>query len=192
MTQTEVIRKVLDALDHSSSLRRTNVRDILLAQFGPDIIPVCMEKFADTPAEYRADLVRFVLRYAQTDPRAVGFAILALNDRSRMVRHNACAVLAYSLNPAVLEALNPLLNHADESTRDDAARAIAAIKAGNHNKFYPGHSGWGIFPDDPDQPRSDSVEHYITAIAPELVAPLTAILGDLTRKWSPPGARNPS
>jgi hypothetical protein len=62
------IRRVLDAIEQVSSLKRSNVRDIYLAQFGREIIPHCVTKYQDNPAaDYRADLVRFILRYACQD-----------------------------------------------------------------------------------------------------------------------------
>jgi len=83
-----IIAKVLDAIENVSSLKRNNVRDIYLAQFGSDIIPHCVAKYQDSPAaDYRADLVRFVLRYAREDNRSVQFTTNALSDRSWKVRH---------------------------------------------------------------------------------------------------------
>jgi hypothetical protein len=126
--------------------------------------------------------VRFVLRYARTDSRCIAFAVEALDDRSSKVRHIACAVLAYSLQPSATEKLRPLLRHGDAATAADTKRAIEAIQSANHNRFYPAYSSWGVFPDDPGQPKAGDVEEYIVRAAPELVAPLTAIFGDLSAK----------
>lgn len=178
-----IIARTLDLLERTSSVKRHSVRDILLAQFGSGIVPFCAAKYeACPPSDYRADLVRFVLRYARTDRQAVELAVRALDDRSRKVRHNACAVLAYSLQPSAIEKLTPLRTHRDAATATDAERAIEAIRSCNHNRFYPTHSSWGVFPDDPDQPKAADVQQYIVQAAPELVAPLAAILGDLNAK----------
>ena len=52
-----VIRQVLDLLETTSHQKRDNVRTILLAQFGCDIIPHCVNKYLEQPpAEYRAQI----------------------------------------------------------------------------------------------------------------------------------------
>jgi len=179
-----VIRQVLDLLETTSHQKRDNVRTILLAQFGCDIIPHCVNKYLEQPpAEYRAQLVRFVLQYARVDMRSVEFARYALPDKSRKVRFNACAVLAWSLRPTELQFLQPLLSHTDPQTADDARRAIDAIQSQNQNRYYPQHSSWGVTPDDPDYPNREVVQQYLIELAPELVAPLTAIMGDLCQRW---------
>lgn len=184
-----VIRQVLDLLATTSEVKRLNVRHVLLAQFGADIIPHCVNKYQERPrADYRAHLVRFVLRYARVDSRSVEFARSALADKSRKVRHNACALLAYSLRPSELDSLQPLLQHPDAKTVDDARRAIDAIQSENHNRFYPAYSAWGVPGDDPDQPKPEDVQRYIVEGAPELAAPLSEIMGDLFNRWSPPTA----
>lgn len=182
----QVISRILDLLESTTTAKRWSVREIYLAQFGTEIIPCCEAKYGQQPAaDYRADLVRFVLRYARVDDRALRLARSALQDRSRTVRHQGCAVFAYSLKRSAVGDLQPLLTHKDATTVGDAQRAIDAISAGNQNRFYPAYSSWGVPPDDPDQPKRDSVEQGIVAGAPELVTPLREILGDLYQKWQP-------
>jgi hypothetical protein len=98
------------------------------------------------------------------------------------VRHSACAVLAYSLVPSAVELLQTALTHSDPETVADARRAIESIETRNHNRFYPAYSSWGVSTDDPSQPKRADVDRYIVQYAPELVAPLTAIFGDLYQR----------
>ena len=77
----------------------------------------------------------------------------AIGDKSYMVRYRACMVLAYSLRTEAIPALQPLLQHADTRTREDAARALDAIQHQNHHYFvdtqHSGRSFWVVNePDD--------------------------------------------
>ena len=98
--------------------------------------------------EGRAALVFHAIRHARGNPEAVAFGCRALGDRSYMVRYRACGLLAYSLSPDALPALEPLLAHRDPRTREDAAAAIDAIRAGNHHYFVDrdrsGRSVWHV------------------------------------------------
>lgn len=182
----QVLNRILDLIESTTPAKRSAVREIYLAQFGAELIPCCEAKYLQQPAaDYRADLVRFVLRYARADDRALRLARSALQDRSRTVRHNGCALFAYSLKRSALEDLRPLLSHKDSATAGDAQRAIDAVTSGNQNRFYPAYSSWGVPPDDPDQPKRESVDQAIVAGAPELVAALREILGDLYQRWRP-------
>ena len=181
-----VIERVLDLMETTTPVKRENVRYIYLAQFGADIIPHCIERFARaSQASIRADLVAFLIQYSRLHDECVTFAVSALSDRSRKVRHNACALLAYSLNNRALPALRPLLTSACAKTADDARRAIECIVSGNHNRYYPNHSSWAVMPDDPTEPNRDSVDRYIVKLAPELVPQLERIFGDIYRRYDP-------
>ena len=100
----QVINRILDLIESTTPAKRSAIREIYLAQFGAELIPCCAAKYLQQPAaDYRADLVRFVLRYARADDRALRLARSALQDRSRTVRHNGCALFAYSLKRSALE-----------------------------------------------------------------------------------------
>jgi hypothetical protein len=58
-----------------------------------------------------------LVSYARQDTGVVNLALTALNDSSRMVRHHACAALAYSQARRVVPALRAALEHADPETR---------------------------------------------------------------------------
>lgn len=76
-----------------------------------------------------------LIGYARQNPKVIDLALNALKDRSRIVRHHACAALAYAKSERVLPALRLLLEHSDPETRQHAAAAIAAITSRNHHYF---------------------------------------------------------
>jgi hypothetical protein len=100
----------------------------------------------------RTALVFHAIRFARRSEAAVALGRLVLGDRSYMVRYRACGVLAYALRRDTLPALEPLLRHDDQRTREDAAAAIASIRARNHHRFVDrdgsGRSEWQVNDDD--------------------------------------------
>ena len=180
------IDQVLDLMETTTPVKRENVRYIYLAQFGAGIIPHCIERYASASrADMRADMVRFLIKYARRHDECMAFAVGALSDRSRKVRHSACALLAYSLNNRALPALRRLLASPCAKTAEDARRAVESIVSGNHNRYYPNHSSWAVMPDDPAQPSRESVDRYIVRLAPELVPGLERIFGDIYGRYGP-------
>jgi hypothetical protein len=79
---------------------------------------------------------------------------LALNDRAALVRHRACALLAYSLREDAIPYLEKLLTHKNNKTVADATAAIDSIKQKNAHFFIDrDHSGrvfWVLNPGDRD------------------------------------------
>ncbi len=185
ISSVDVIERLLAFMASTSRVNRANLRYIYLAQFGAAIVPYCTNQYRHTrQADYRYDLVRFVLQYAPTCDSAIDFAIQALADRSKKVRQSACAVLAYSLKDEAQPALEVMLASKCKDTAADAARAIQCIEKQNHNLFYPTYTGWGIMPDDPNEPSTESVKRYIVNGAPELVDGLRRIYGDIFCKYA--------
>lgn len=90
----------------------------------------------------------FAIHDARENEDAVQLGIAALNDRSRVVRHRACSLLAYSLRDDALPYLRQLLMHHDPSTKEDARAAIDAIEHRNHNWFvdreHTGRLTWTV------------------------------------------------
>jgi hypothetical protein len=85
--------------------------------------------------EDRAAALMCVTRYARESEPAFQLGLGALGDRSKRVRYRACALLAYSLRRDAVARLEPLLDHPDCDTREDALAAVAAICARNHHLF---------------------------------------------------------
>ncbi len=76
-----------------------------------------------------------LISFLRDRPTVVALARDALGDKSRIVRHHACASLAYALDNDSIPALEKLLAHSDSETRQHAEAAIDAIQCGNHHYF---------------------------------------------------------
>jgi hypothetical protein len=128
-----------------------------LRPLGPAVAPYLLEAYADAKRwQGRTSLVFHAIRFARVSEAAYALGLEALADRSYMVRYRACMVLAYSLRTDAIPALQPLLQHADARTREDAARALDAIHHQNHHFFvdhtHSGRSYWVV--NETDRPLS--------------------------------------
>lgn len=117
------------------------------------LIPQLIKAFPHIGRSHgRASILFWLVRYARTHPAVVSLAKLALSDRARLVREEACAILAYSLRRDVLPQLVSLQTHPDQKTRAAAAAAVDAISNNNHHYFVDrGHTGsnfWRVNPGD--------------------------------------------
>lgn len=96
----------------------------------------------------RASCVTHSIRYAQQSDAAIELALLALFDKSKYVRFEACALLAYSQRISLLDKLRDLQHTIDAETKIDLIAAIDAIESKNHKYFMDrNHSGmvmWNV------------------------------------------------
>jgi hypothetical protein len=127
-----------------------------LKALGPDVVPFLAEAFPRTRKwQGRVSLVFHCIWHARISQPAVDLGLVALRDKSYMVRYRACGLLAYSLQTTVLPALRVLLDHPDSRTVEDASAAIAAIEHQNHHLFVDrsgsGRSFWVVNPEDEPQ-----------------------------------------
>ena len=86
--------------------------------------------------EGRNTILFELIPYARKRPDVIELALVGLKDPAYMVRMQACAILAYSLQKDSIPMLERLLKHKNKKTRDDAAAAIDAIKHQNHNYWF--------------------------------------------------------
>lgn len=95
----------------------------------------------------RASCLYHSIRYARDVDDAVKLGVVALRDKSKVVRYRACMLLAYSLKQEVIPALEQAKTLADsEETLNDINAAIDAIKHQNSNYFVDrSHSGKIMF-----------------------------------------------
>ena len=124
-----------------------------VAPMGSSILPFFAEAFPRARKwQGRVALVFHCIRHARTSPVAFDLGLLALQDKSYMVRYRACGLLAYSLRKEALPELTRLLIHSDSRTVEDAAAAISAIENQNHHLFidraHSGSSFWEVNPGD--------------------------------------------
>lgn len=90
----------------------------------------------------RSSCVYHAVRYAKTSNAAVDLALLAVKDKSKVVRYEACMLLACSQRKDILPRLRDLLATTNEDTKADLLAAIDAIESQNQNFFVdPEHSG---------------------------------------------------
>ncbi len=94
----------------------------------------------------RTALVYYATRYARIADEAVELGLAATEDRSYMVRYRACGLLAYSLTPEVLPALERMGSDPRPLVAQSAHAACNAIKAQNHHLFadrsLSGRTSW--------------------------------------------------
>jgi hypothetical protein len=124
-----------------------------LRPLGERVLPFLFEYFPRARTwQGRASLVHHSLRHARRSDLAFQLGLAGVRDRSHVVRHKACALLAYSLRKDAIPSLRLLLSHSDSRTVADARAAIDAIERQNHHFFQDrGHTGrviWQV--DDPD------------------------------------------
>jgi hypothetical protein len=179
-----VIDETLKLIAQCSPVQRWTIRTLYLAQFGDAIVPHCIEHFhIQTQADVRSDLLRFIIRYGRHRNDVVDLAIVALRDRSKVVRESACAVLAYSFADRAIATLQEIVTSGKQPTATSAGNAILAISGRNHNLYYPAYDVWAISEDDPNQPKDEDVAYYIEKHAPVLVPELRRIYGHIRGKF---------
>jgi hypothetical protein len=110
---------------------------------GDDLLAHLAEAFPQIrKSEGRASVMRYVGKFSRENDAVFAMGIVAVQDRSWIVRHYSCALLAYSLRNEALPTLSALLKHPDPRTVADARAAIDAIKSKNHHFFQDrDHSG---------------------------------------------------
>jgi hypothetical protein len=90
----------------------------------------------------RSSCVYHAVRYAKLSEAAISLALLALHDKSKVVRYRACMLLAWSQKSEVLKELHGELEKVPEDSKPDLLAAIDAIKSNNANYFVDrDHSG---------------------------------------------------
>ena len=124
---------------------------------GAAVVPYLAEAFPRAKRwQARTALVFHAIKHARASDAAFRLGLLALQDKSYMVRYRACMVLAYALNPDAVPALRLAAAHPDSRTAEDARAALEAIEHGNHHLFVDrtrsGRSFWEVNPGDvPDR-----------------------------------------
>lgn len=105
----------------------------------------------------RCALVYYATRYARIGGDAAVLGLVALGDRSKVVRYRACGLLAYSLNTNALVPLAALRDDPDWHVRQASAAATFAIRERNHHLFVDrrgeGMTNWEVNPGDGESRR---------------------------------------
>jgi hypothetical protein len=139
----------LDALDGrgmSEEIRALRELRSVLGESLPEHLLALYRKAKK--AGTRASCVTNSIPYAQRSDAAIELGLLALLDRSKAVRFEACALLAYSQRISLLNELRDLLPNIEVDTKNDLIAALDAIESRNHHYFMDrDHSGmitWNV------------------------------------------------
>ena len=130
------VRAAILALDGKSAWGEVETAREALVPLGRNIFPIALELFP-TLRSYKArtSLVYTAVKFALVEEDAVRLGVLALEDRSSIVIHRACMLLAVSRQRDVIPALEKLLGHKSSEVQNDAHAAIIAIEQQNPNLF---------------------------------------------------------
>ncbi|MBK7721023.1 MAG: HEAT repeat domain-containing protein [Austwickia sp.] len=108
----------------------------VLRRYGDAVAPYLAAEYDhSTAVEARAHLIHHSIPFARRRSESYRLGLHGLADRSKQVRHEACALLAYAQRPEAMSALEELLEHPDPDTRDDAVAALVALETGNHHYY---------------------------------------------------------
>ena len=138
------ISTLLDSLDGSGSETEWSAACRLREVLGNNLPRYLLARYRSQKHwGPRTAYLYHALRYARLSDDAVNLGMLAVGDRSKVVRSRACMLLAYSLRTDLLPFLEAELDKAkDEETRNDITAAMDAIVEQNHNFFVDrNHTG---------------------------------------------------
>lgn len=121
----------------------------VLKPLGVDLMPLFLEIYPKTRQwRGRVSMIFHAIKYARISEEAFELGILALEDKSKVVRYRACMLVAYSLRKDALPHLEKLLSYSDNETVENSKAAIDAIRTQNHHYFIDReHSGmkkWNV------------------------------------------------
>ena len=143
-----------------------------LRPLGFAVVPYLLDSYPKMRTwEGRCAAVYHSTRYSRISGEAFELGILALRDRSYMVRYRACGLLAYSLRKDALAALEDVSVSDDRDFVISASQAaINAIKAQNHNLFVDrrlsGASFWHLNAGDEEQALPSLPKRLMLGIHP--------------------------
>ena len=136
--------EMIELLDHKDeSLVGGNMIELHREYSLADLVDVYVEAFyqlKNFPG--RRDIAYWVGRYVKLQDNVFRMALHGIGDKSYIVRHHCCQILAFAQDDEALEHLNCHLEHKHKTTREDVAAAVDSIKCKNHNYFVDrGHTG---------------------------------------------------
>ena len=141
MDDTEIADLII-GLDQDTWGKAEDAREILVP-LGAAVLPLFLQYYPKLRKfRGRSSVVYTAIKFALVSDLAVDLGIMALNDKSELVRYRACMLLAYSLRRDAIPDLRKVLGHPHAKTAADAAAAAAAIDAiehQNHHYFQDRH-----------------------------------------------------
>ncbi len=114
-----------------------------------NLIPVLVQAYGRIRSfKGRKVILHFLLPHVRCVDEVFALGLVALGDRSRDVREDALALIAYALDERALPALAAHARHRDPRDRESAEAAMAAIRAKNHHLFldrdHSGNANWVV------------------------------------------------
>lgn len=127
----ERLHKYLTYLDGRSSANEYEAIAFLEAS-GIDVPGLLLKRYKISRRwSDRESCLRHSMKYAKTNEDAYQIGIMALRDRSKVVRNRACKLLSFAQKKAAIEYLEILLT--DPASRDDALTAIEELNNLDHD-----------------------------------------------------------
>lgn len=104
----------------------------------------------------RNAVVYTAIKFARKSDLSLETGRLGLQDKSKRVRQTACALAAFSLNPAMLVPLADCSSSSEPDVAEDVRAATHAIEQRNHHLFMDrqgtGRVRWHVWGSDDDDP----------------------------------------
>lgn len=130
------VESLLDCLDGSGSDTEWDAVNILRDGLGQALPILLLHRFLVAKKwGHRASLVYHAVRFAKQSQEAVDLGLIAVKDKSKVVRYRGCMLLACSLRKDIVPKLCQLAGEAPEDTKADILAAIDAIEHDNQNYF---------------------------------------------------------
>ena len=108
----------------------------LRLSLGPNYVDALWHLYRSSRSNgVRAACIYYCFEQARTNQAATELAVLALGDRSKIVRYRACQLLAYSLDRVLLPRLDAIRKGIPKDSLADLDAAIDAIANQNQNYF---------------------------------------------------------
>jgi hypothetical protein len=143
-TNNDTIEQLLTHIDGRGSHRSFNAISEIRRRLGPDTPKVLLDWFKKQKAwDIRCACDYYCFRDARQSAAAFELGLLAIRDRSKVVRYRGFMLLAFTLRKSAILALEEALQAENvTSIREDILAAIDAIASQNHNYFVDrDHSG---------------------------------------------------
>jgi hypothetical protein len=127
---------LLDDLSGNGSDREWEAVHELRKRLSAGFASKLLEKYKSEKSwKARAAFVYHSIRYAKDSDDALTLGILALYDKSKVVRYRAAMLLACSLKTDILVEMEKALTTIPSSSHEDIRAAIDAITHQNQNYF---------------------------------------------------------
>ena len=133
---TDSNQHLLQYLDDSGSDAEWRAVETLHQQLGVRLPEALLATYRSSRlAGPRSSCVYHATKYARVSDDALQLGLEALQDRSKLVRHRACGLLAFSQRPGLAARLRAQMDAVSETSRADLLAAIDALEQGNHHFF---------------------------------------------------------